>query len=92
MFSLTFSRLSEGDCSNVLDAARFSLLAYADKSEVDNLAENRPTEWTTALGHTLPTEMIWPCFECYKKDYKVFHNAETDADVLVAANTDQATI
>ena len=91
-FAEIFTQLSEFECGDFLEAARFAQLAYADEPEVDNLAKNHPAKWTTSLGNKLPTKLVWPSFENYKDDYKVFHNLETDADVLLAAKHDQVRI
>ena len=91
-FAEIFSQLSELECGDFLDAARFSLLAYADELEVGNLAKNHPAKWTDVLGTESSTKLVWPSFESYKDDHKVIHNLETDADVLLAAKPDQVRI
>ena len=92
VYNLKTSCLPDVERDAFLEAARFSLLAYADKPELDNLVSNVPAKWSDALGKTHPTEIIWPSFENYKDDYQVFQNIDTDADVFVAANANQARV
>ena len=57
-----------------------SVLAYLEKEEVDRIAKGKKTEGS---------KEVWPSFKQYVRDYQLFHDNTTDADVILLANNQQ---